>query len=67
MRNEEDKYRKKDGRRAAHKEEDSKYLNQEALEDDLVSEKEAGTDDDGKIVDSKHPENQEWNVREDHQ
>lgn len=57
-----DKYRKQPGRKAAETGNDSDYLNQEGLEDDLVETK--NDDDDSGIVDPNHPENEEWNVRE---
>lgn len=66
MRNEEDKFKKKEGRKAAKEGEDSKFLNEEALDDDLVGPDEFDTsDDDDRIRDPAHPENQEWTARED--
>jgi len=61
--NEEDKYKKKHAREAAEQEEDTQFLNEEGLEDDLIDAK--FDEEDGKdIISPEHPENQEWKVRE---
>lgn len=57
-----DKYRKKNGRKAFEEERDTEFLDKEALETDLVSPEEVAGD--SAIVDSDHPENQEWHARE---
>jgi hypothetical protein len=62
---EEDKYRKQKGREAAQQENDSQFLNEEGLEDDLVNDSEIEEDNSPGIINEEHPENQEWNVRED--
>ena len=62
--NEEDKYRKEEGRMASEIDKDSEYLNAEALDDDLVEVDDEPSEDDASIVNSKHPENQEWHARE---
>lgn len=64
MRNHEDKYKKKEGRKAARKGKDSEFLNKDALDADLVSSDDLNTEDHGRIVDSENQENQEWNARE---
>lgn len=57
-----DKYRKEKGRQEAEAEKDSQYLDGEGLKDDLV--RISDDKEDEFIVDSKHPENQEWHARE---
>ena len=61
---EEDKFRKEEGRMASEVDRDSEYLNAEALDDDLVEIDEEPSEADASIVNSKHPENQEWHARE---
>ena len=56
MREETDKFREDEGRKAAKKGKDSQFLNGEGLEDDLVSEKEVKTTD---------TDVDEWDARED--
>lgn len=65
MKSEEDKFKKKRARKAMRKEDDTRCLNKESLEVDLISPEEIDTTEDGPIVSSAHPENQEWNARED--
>lgn len=62
--NEEDKFRKEEGRMASEIDKDSEYLNAEALDDDLVEIDDEPSEDDASIVNSKHQENQEWHARE---
>lgn len=57
-----DKYREKEGRIAAEEEKDTEFLDHDALDEDLVSKEEVAGD--SAIVDSDHPENQEWHARE---
>lgn len=54
----------KPGRKAFKNDDESKYLNQEKLEKDLIDLPDDEEGDHGQIVDSEHPENQEWNARE---
>lgn len=62
VREETDKYREKAGRAAFHKENESEFLDDASLEDDLIdTDKNTG---DADIVNSRHPENQEWHARE---
>jgi len=61
-----DKYKGERGRKAANKGEDSKFLNDDSLDDDLIDlDKRPTRKGDAGIVSSEHPENQEWNARED--
>jgi hypothetical protein len=65
MENETDKYKNREGRKAADKERDSQYLNQESLDDDLIdTESDDDTDEGPGIVNSENPDTEEWNVRE---
>jgi len=61
---EEDKYKKQGGREAFHSEEESEFLNEEDLDTDLTDVDLSPSDEPG-IVNSKNPEGQEWNARED--
>lgn len=56
---------KKNGRKAFENDEETKYLNKDKLEKDLIDLPDPEEGDHGQIVDSEHsPENQEWNARE---
>jgi hypothetical protein len=57
-----DKYREQRGRKASQEGRDSEFLNKDALDEDLISTQTGNEDAD--IVNSEHPENQEWNARE---
>lgn len=59
-----DKYKKEAGREAFQEEDETKFLDKEALDNDLTDIPDVGRGDHGQIVTSGHPENQEWNVRE---
>lgn len=59
-----DKYREKRGREAAEKDNDSKFLDKTALDEDLIEVDATREDDSEGIVNSEHPENEEWHVRE---
>ncbi|MFP5384842.1 MAG: hypothetical protein ACLGHN_02100 [Bacteriovoracia bacterium] len=59
----EDKYKKEAGREAFKENDETYFLDKEALEDDLTDLPEKNGDH-GRIVDSEHPENQEWHARE---
>ena len=58
---EEDKFKKKSGRKAFQENEETHFLDKEALDDDLIDIPDKSGD--SRIVNSEHPENQEWNVR----
>lgn len=60
-----DKYKKNAGREAFQNNEESKFLNEEALDKDLTDVPDSKEGDHGQIIDSEdQPENQEWNSRE---
>jgi hypothetical protein len=61
---EEDKFRKEEGRMASEMDKDSEFLDAQALDDDIVDIDDEPSEDDASIVNSKHPENQEWHARE---
>lgn len=63
MKNENDKYKKAAAREAAQEESETEFLDGTALKDDLT-EANPKIDNHGVIVDSEHPENQEWHARE---
>lgn len=58
-----DKYREQRGRQAAKDGRDSEFLDKEALDEDLIAIPEEN-EDSADIVNSEHPENQEWHARE---
>jgi predicted nucleic acid-binding Zn-ribbon protein len=63
--NHSDKYKKRAGREAFQNEDETQFLDHDALEKDLTDLPDAREGDHGQIVDSEHhPENQEWNSRE---
>ncbi|HXH31788.1 MAG TPA: hypothetical protein VNJ01_13325 [Bacteriovoracaceae bacterium] len=65
---EEDKFRRRDGRKAETNEKVSEYLNDDGLEDDLIDIKLDDHDeeeDNDLIVSDKDRKNQEWNARTD--
>lgn len=63
VKNFEDKYEKKTGRDAFQKNDETRFLDKEKLEDDLIDIPDEDGDH-GRIVDSEHPENEEWHTRE---
>lgn len=59
---EDDKFRRQEGRKASEQNKDTQYLDGEALEDDLID---VDTDSNSdNRTGPEHPENQEWNIRE---
>lgn len=59
-----DKYKKENGREASEQGKDTQFLDKEALEDDLIDVPDPEKGNHGQILNPDHPENQEWNVRE---
>jgi hypothetical protein len=59
-----DKYKKGEGREAFQKDQETEFLDGTGLKEDLVTSKEGKADNHGVVIDSEHPENQEWHARE---
>ena len=60
---EEDKYKREEGREAFRKEDETNFLDKEALDADLTDIPDENGDH-GRIVSFEHPENEEWHARE---